>query len=76
MILHYISLHFQHDNINVFIGVSLESPNTCIFMKYAERGSLADVLSSAQMKLTWDFKLSIANDIALGMKFLHSSEIG
>ena len=69
-------MHFQHDNINVFIGVSLESPNTCIFMKYAQRGSLADVLGLEDMKLTWDFKLSIANDIALGMKLLHSSEIG
>ena len=45
-------------------------------MKYAQRGSLQDILASDELKLNTDFKLSIANDIAIGMKFLHSSQIG
>ena len=66
----------QHININGFLGICLESPNSCILMSHATRGSLNDVLNSDEKKLTWDFKLSISNDIANGMKYLHSSPIG
>ena len=54
----------------------LEVPHACILMKYAQRGGLQDILASDELKLNTDFKLSIANDIAIGMKFLHSSQIG
>lgn len=66
----------KHDNVNTFIGICLEQPNSCVLMTYASRGSLADVLQNGDVKLTWDFKLSIITDIAQGMKYLHASAIG
>ena len=66
----------HHENINQFLGICFEITNASILMEYAVRGSLQDVLLDDRIKLTMDFKLSIAADIASGMKYLHSSEIG
>eukprot|EP01137_Pigoraptor_chileana_P018784 Opistho-2@78831 len=65
----------RHTNVVNFIGVCVTPPNVCIVTEYAGKGSLADVLSNADLPLDWAFKYSLARDIANGMEFLHKSEI-
>lgn len=68
-----------HDNVNAFIGICIDLPaagEAYVLMSYATRGSLADVLADEELKLTHDFKLSIINDIACGMRALHNSTVG
>uniref|UniRef100_T1IT78 guanylate cyclase n=1 Tax=Strigamia maritima TaxID=126957 RepID=T1IT78_STRMM len=40
---------------------------------FALQGSLFEILTSGAYKLTWNFKLSILKDIAMGMEYLHNS---
>lgn len=66
----------SHDNLNAFIAVCFDTPNACILMSYATRGSLQDVLLDDSVNLSWDFKISLATDLANGMKYLHTTAIG
>ena len=66
----------KHENVNEFLGVCLESSGSAILMKYASRGSLYDILNFRQDKLSLDMKQSILLDVALGMNYLHKSNIG
>ena len=69
----------RHPNIVQFIGVSLEGPRPCIITEYCARGSLCDVLRQASSDprgqtaraLTWSRRLSMAQDAAKGMLYLH-----
>ena len=65
------------DNLNAFKGLCLDDGHQCIFMEYAQRGSLQDLIENIDMRgLAADFKISIATDIARGMNVLHKSAIG
>jgi serine/threonine protein kinase len=61
-----------HPRIAQFLGVSW-SPFICLLFEYMNRGSLSSQLSRRDIRLLWKpHKLSIINDIALGMAYLHS----
>ncbi|XP_062598813.1 atrial natriuretic peptide receptor 2-like, partial [Saccostrea cucullata] len=64
---------FLHANVNPFIGACIDPPNICCLFQYGTKGSLQDVLENDDIKLEWTFKVTILKDIALGMKYLHSS---
>ena len=66
----------KHENLNTFLGVCLGSENPCTLMLYASRGSLYDVIHMDTTKLSPDVKQSLILDVALGMRYLHSSSIG
>ena len=66
----------KHDNLNAFVGACTDAPNIAVFWEYAAKGSVQDVIKNDCITLSWGFKLSIANDIAQGMAYLHSSPIG
>ncbi|XP_033748554.1 atrial natriuretic peptide receptor 2-like [Pecten maximus] len=65
----------QHDNLNTFVGASLEAQNTYILTRYCSKGSLQDVLENDDIKVDWMFKMSFALDLAKGMEFLHKSPL-
>ena len=54
----------SHENLNPFVGASVEAPNVYILMLYANKGSLQDALQNDHINLSWDFKISFATDIA------------
>ncbi len=62
-----------HENMNIFVGICIESPHSCILMGAASRGCLCKVLKNST--LDWYFKASFILDIACGMAYLHQSPI-
>ena len=66
----------HHENINTFLGICLEANHQSVLMAFATRGSLRDVLLDKDSELSLDFKLSIMTDLARGMGYLHSTNIG
>ncbi|XP_052072902.1 atrial natriuretic peptide receptor 1-like [Mytilus californianus] len=65
----------QHDNLNPFVGASLEPNNSYILTRYCAKGSLQDILENDDIKLDWMFKMSFAIDLAKGLEFLHKSHL-
>ena len=66
----------NHDNVNPFKGICLDAGHESIFMAYASRGSLEDVIANLETSMSSDFKVSLATDIARGMAFLHKHQNG
>ncbi|XP_058962519.1 atrial natriuretic peptide receptor 1-like [Pocillopora verrucosa] len=65
----------SHENLNPFIGACIESPNIMMVWSYCKKGSLKDVLANDEYKIDYGFKLSMAIDIAAGMKYLHNTSV-
>lgn len=65
----------RHENINNFIGVSIDHGAITIFTTYCARGSLEDVLTNTDLKLDYVFISSLVSDILKGMIYLHDSDI-
>ncbi|CAH1111227.1 unnamed protein product [Psylliodes chrysocephalus] len=65
----------SHENTVRFIGACLDCTNPLIITEYCPRGSLKDVLDNKDIKLDWNFRMSLVNDIVKGMIYLHQSEV-
>ncbi|KAJ8319406.1 hypothetical protein KUTeg_004497 [Tegillarca granosa] len=65
----------RHDNINPFIGASIDGPQIIIVTAYCPKGSLQDILENDDIQLDTMFIASIVFDIVRGMVYLHDSEI-
>ncbi|CDO41085.1 Receptor-type guanylate cyclase gcy-17 [Caenorhabditis elegans] len=63
----------DHDNLNKFIGLCLNSQQLLSIWRYCSRGSLADVISRSSMQMDSFFMLSLIRDIANGLGFIHTS---
>ena len=66
----------SHENIIVFIGIVLDSPEKCVLTETAPKGTLYDLLDGSDMELTQDFKISLLLDVANGMKYIHQTALG
>ena len=62
----------NHENLNPFIGISLEPDPVVMVMAHASRGTLHKVMLDSNFSLTWDIKFSLMQDITNGMCYLHS----
>lgn len=54
----------SHENLNKFIGLSIDGPQCLIIWKYCSRGSLADVIEKGTLTIDWFFMISLIRDIA------------
>ncbi|KAM9827809.1 retinal guanylyl cyclase 2-like [Neosynchiropus ocellatus] len=61
----------RHENLNLLLGLFLDSGIFAIVQEHCPRGSLADLLADSNMRLDWMFKSSLLMDLIKGMKYLH-----
>eukprot|EP00029_Vermamoeba_vermiformis_P004785 TRINITY_DN1541_c0_g1_i1.p1 TRINITY_DN1541_c0_g1~~TRINITY_DN1541_c0_g1_i1.p1 ORF type:complete len:680 (-),score=61.52 TRINITY_DN1541_c0_g1_i1:70-2109(-) len=65
----------RHPNVLTFMGASTEWPDICIITEYMPKGSLWQVLHDPNVPLSWELLRRMAIDAAIGMNFLHCSNI-
>lgn len=65
----------RHDNVNSFIGATVESHRIILITDYCDKGSLEDILYNEDMKLE-NMVTSLVHDLIKGIQYLHSSDIG
>ncbi len=65
----------KFENISPFVGICNDTPNVCLLMELPTRGNLKNILQRYS-KLDWEIKVSIMNDLACGMSYLHLSSVG
>eukprot|EP00128_Syssomonas_multiformis_P012870 Colp12_sorted_trinity150504_noHs@18691 len=69
-----ILIGLRHPNIVLFMGVCIEPANMLIVTEYMPKGSLLEILHNKSNKLTWLRKLTMLEDVAKAMHYLHSYE--
>ncbi|XP_077399892.1 retinal guanylyl cyclase 2-like [Vanacampus margaritifer] len=61
----------RHENLNLYLGLFVDSGIFAMVVEHCPRGSLADLLADGDMRLDWMFKSSLLTDLIKGMKHLH-----
>ncbi|XP_060769053.1 retinal guanylyl cyclase 1 [Neoarius graeffei] len=62
----------RQENLNLFLGLFLDSGIFGIVTEHCTRGSLEDLINKEEMRLDWMFKSSLLMDLIRGMKYLHN----
>uniref|UniRef100_A0A8C1MT45 Guanylate cyclase n=1 Tax=Cyprinus carpio TaxID=7962 RepID=A0A8C1MT45_CYPCA len=70
-----LSVDMRHENLNLFLGLFLDTGIFGIVTEHCTRGSLEDLLNNEEMRLDWMFKSSLLLDLIRGMKYLHNHGI-
>ncbi|XP_046379900.2 retinal guanylyl cyclase 2-like [Haliotis rufescens] len=65
----------RHENLNPCVGLLVDPVKSSLVMEYCSRGSLEDVIHNEDIKLDWDFKLSLLSDLVRGLRYIHGSPI-
>ncbi|EYC14395.1 hypothetical protein Y032_0040g181 [Ancylostoma ceylanicum] len=65
----------DHENINKFIGLSIDGPTIMKVWRMCERGSLQSVISSKVMCCDQFFDFCLIKDVAEGLNYIHHSFI-
>ncbi|KAK0137612.1 Retinal guanylyl cyclase 2 [Merluccius polli] len=65
----------RHENLNLYLGLFLDSGIFGIVTEHCTRGSLEDLLNNEDMRLDWMFKSSLMMDLIRGMRYLHNHNI-
>ncbi|KAJ8416608.1 hypothetical protein AAFF_G00324860 [Aldrovandia affinis] len=65
----------RHENLNLYLGLFLDSGIFAIVTEHCTRGSLEDLINNSEMRLDWMFKSSLLMDLIRGMKYLHNRGI-
>ncbi|CAI9719893.1 retinal guanylyl cyclase 2-like [Octopus vulgaris] len=62
----------RHENLNPFIGFLNDPARPSFITEYCTRGSLEDVICNFDIKLDWEFKLSLLTDLVRGLRYIQS----
>ncbi|CAA98947.3 Receptor-type guanylate cyclase gcy-13 [Caenorhabditis elegans] len=65
----------EHDNVNRFIGLSIDGPVYMSFWRYCSRGSIKDVIAKSSINMDGFFIYCLIKDIASGLQYIHHSPI-
>uniref|UniRef100_A0A914YCN1 Guanylate cyclase n=1 Tax=Panagrolaimus superbus TaxID=310955 RepID=A0A914YCN1_9BILA len=65
--------NIDHDNVNRFIGISLDGPDLMSIWRLCSRGSLRDVIANNTLNMDAFFVFSLMKDIVEGLYYLHTS---
>ncbi|XP_076096196.1 retinal guanylyl cyclase 2-like isoform X2 [Mytilus galloprovincialis] len=65
----------RHENVNPMYGILIDPTCYAVVSEYCNRGSLQDVIKSANIKLDWDFKVSLLTDLVRGLRFIQNSAV-
>ncbi|XP_062566572.1 retinal guanylyl cyclase 2-like [Saccostrea cucullata] len=65
----------RHENVNPLYGFLIDPLRPALVSEYCSRGSLWDVLKNENIKLDWDFKVSLLSDAVRGLRFIQNSTI-
>ncbi|KAI1898783.1 hypothetical protein AGOR_G00075920 [Albula goreensis] len=65
----------RQENLNLYLGLFLDSGIFAIVTEHCTRGSLEDLINNSEMRLDWMFKSSLLMDLIRGMKYLHNHNI-
>ncbi|VDN28098.1 unnamed protein product [Cylicostephanus goldi] len=63
----------EHDNLNRFIGVSIDTALVYSLWKFCSRGTLQEVITKGSLPMDFVFIRSMMMDIAAGLHFIHTS---
>uniref|UniRef100_A0A915DYY4 guanylate cyclase n=1 Tax=Ditylenchus dipsaci TaxID=166011 RepID=A0A915DYY4_9BILA len=67
----------DNDNVNRFIGLSIDGAQVLSVWRYCSRGSLSEViLGNNSLTMDGFFIYSLIRDVCEGLRFVHSSVIG
>ncbi|KAK3095510.1 hypothetical protein FSP39_015523 [Pinctada imbricata] len=65
----------RHENVNPIYGFLIDPLRSALVTEYCNRGSLMDVINNNNIKLDWDFKVSLLTDLVRGLRFIQGSQI-
>ena len=67
---------FRHPNLITLMGYSCDGPCPCLIYEFMDNGTLEDKLDPRveRKKLYWAMRLSIMNDAAKGIVYLHTAD--
>ncbi|EGT33806.1 hypothetical protein CAEBREN_31084 [Caenorhabditis brenneri] len=63
----------DHENLNKFIGMSIDGSRYLAVWKMCSRGSLQDIMSKGNFSMDYFFMFCMIRDIAEGMNYLHKN---
>ncbi|KAK5973881.1 Receptor-type guanylate cyclase gcy-5 [Trichostrongylus colubriformis] len=66
----------EHENVNKFIGASVDSNEYMVVWKICARGSLQTIIAKGTFSFDSIFMVCIIRDIAEGLNYLHRSFVG
>uniref|UniRef100_A0A1I7UYY1 Guanylate cyclase n=1 Tax=Caenorhabditis tropicalis TaxID=1561998 RepID=A0A1I7UYY1_9PELO len=63
----------EHENLNTFIGLSIDGSRFVAVWKMCTRGSLQDIISKGNFTMDYFFMFCMIRDIAEGINYIHKS---
>lgn len=65
----------RHPNIVQFIGIAVHEGALFIITEYVDNGNLRKFLKDTKISMPWAMRVTLANDIACAMAYLHSRNV-
>eukprot|EP01102_Stenamoeba_stenopodia_P020040 TRINITY_DN768_c0_g1_i1.p1 TRINITY_DN768_c0_g1~~TRINITY_DN768_c0_g1_i1.p1 ORF type:complete len:918 (-),score=161.17 TRINITY_DN768_c0_g1_i1:30-2558(-) len=66
----------NHPNVVKLLGIASPCDNELnIIMELMERGNLRDIIAAKSRNLTFELKIKLATDVAMGMEYLHNCKV-